>query len=38
MTSHTVIVPQMVAAANRRCGGYLAATSLTFLKPRYKRS
>jgi CDP-diacylglycerol---glycerol-3-phosphate 3-phosphatidyltransferase len=37
MTSHTVIVPLVVAAVSRRCGGYLAATSLTFLKPRFKR-
>jgi hypothetical protein len=37
MTPHTVIVPHRVAASNRRCGGFLAATSLTFLKPRFKR-
>jgi hypothetical protein len=36
MTPHTVIVPHRVAASNRRCGGF-AATSLTFLKPRFKR-
>jgi hypothetical protein len=35
MTSH--IVPLVVAAVSRRCGGYLAVSSLTFLKPRFKR-
>ncbi len=37
MTPHTIIVPHRVVAANRRCAGFLAATSLTFLKPRFKR-
>jgi CDP-diacylglycerol---glycerol-3-phosphate 3-phosphatidyltransferase len=35
MTSHTV--PLVVTALSRHCGGYLAASSLTFLKPRFKR-
>jgi CDP-diacylglycerol--glycerol-3-phosphate 3-phosphatidyltransferase len=38
MTSHTIIIPDQIMAANRRCAGFLAATSLTFLKPRFKRS
>lgn len=37
MTPHTITVPHRVVAANRRCAGFLAATSLTFLKPRFKR-
>src|SRR5258708_15194305 len=37
MTPHTIMVPHRVVAANRRCAGFLAATSLTFLKPRFKR-
>jgi CDP-diacylglycerol--glycerol-3-phosphate 3-phosphatidyltransferase len=37
MTPHTIFGPRRVAAANQRCGGFLAATSLTFLKPRFKR-
>jgi hypothetical protein len=37
MTPHTIIVPLRVLAANSRCAGFLAATSLTFLKPRFKR-
>jgi CDP-diacylglycerol--glycerol-3-phosphate 3-phosphatidyltransferase len=37
MTPHTIIVPHRVLAANWRCAGFLAATSLTFLKPRFKR-
>ena len=34
MTSHTV--PLVATALSRHCGGYLAASSLTFLKPRFK--
>jgi CDP-diacylglycerol--glycerol-3-phosphate 3-phosphatidyltransferase len=37
MTPHTIIFPHRVVAADRRCAGFLAATSLTFLKPRFKR-
>jgi CDP-diacylglycerol---glycerol-3-phosphate 3-phosphatidyltransferase len=37
MTPHTIIVPHRVVAANGRCASFFAATSLTFLKPRFKR-
>src|SRR5258708_15945413 len=37
MTSHTVIVPLVVAAVSRRCGGYLAAAPPTFLQPPFNR-
>jgi CDP-diacylglycerol--glycerol-3-phosphate 3-phosphatidyltransferase len=36
MTPRTFVIPQP-AASGLRCAGFLSATSLTFLKPRFKR-
>jgi hypothetical protein len=37
MTPRTIIIPQPAAATSFRCASFLSATSLTFLKPRFKR-